>query len=464
MKHTPQKTLSKWILGILLISGILLSGVFFAANNFLITVRPLSGTGWPLHEFGRFNVDIWNHWELLFWAIPSGASWASLFVDNDQTPPKQVLTWSFWSQTIGWIQLMDINVTPREPPPGESFNGVFDLSWYAWNDQAGWIDFSTVEFIGGSVSFSGYAWNDGIWWLDMNDASLDLTSEWLQWKVKIIWNLWWGSSFDSTYMLSDTNNAKNISASTYINTIRKNIALLTRNATTQLNTSVSNNRFNTTRTLWRSAIYKNTTSDPRQIRLSYQTIKSEMDADTIDSVIVIGWDVYIDQAVNDTTSYKNRGPKAIIAIKDEYNRWGNIYIQWNITRIYASLIAEWSVYSWYWASGQPKLYNNDPASVLSDLPNTQLHVYGSIISNNTIWWYFFDDTNNNTRNICPTLISDCSPGYAIKYDFNWFRDFHSAAPGATKWYPTDAYDKFSFIIEYNPRILSDPPPWLATQN
>lgn len=464
MKHTPHKTLSKWILGILLISGILLSGVFFAAvDPFSNNVRPLLWTWWVVHSFWQFFSNDGNPGELLFQAQPkeSWMSGASLVVP-DVGPA--VLTWSFWSETVGWIQLQNI-IMKLSPPEAL---GIWSLSGYAWNDQAGWIDFSGVTWHQANTAFSGYAWNDGIWWLDMAWASLQKTSAWLLWKVKVIGNLGWGSAYDTTYML--TNNASTVNASTYINVIRKNVALLTRNLPNSAKniTSNANNIFNTTRTINNIAVYTSNPNDNilRTVNYGFKIAsvsiqdKFEDTSAPLDSIIVIGWDFYINDAVNELGRNNTVRPKSIIVLKDEQWRGWNIYIDGAITKVYATLVAEWSLYSGERISGNWSLYNDDPNNLLR-IPNRQLHVYGTIISNNTIGWYYSDGTI--VRASCPSLVDICSEADAIKYDFNRFRDYADKKP-ENRWYPTDAYDDFSFIIEYNPRILSDPPPWLATQN
>lgn len=108
----------------------------------------------------------------------------------------------------------------------------------------------------------------------------------------------------------------------------------------------------------------------------------------------------------------------------------------------------------------PILYNSSSTGLLL-LPNKQLYIYGSVISHNTIWGAYGQWTENY---VCPFTEMSCSKSMAIRYDFNYFRDFQKASPyvGTYRWYKNDMYDDYSMIIEYDQRVQTQPPAWLET--
>jgi hypothetical protein len=195
-------------------------------------IRDLIGTGGTIHSLGTFRSDDGNPGTILFGAKPTdGYSGAHLFVPMTGS---QVLSGSFWMQTIGWTTLQDVVLTLTD-----TGSNIWSLSGYAWSEQAGWLDFSGTTYHLSNTSFSGYAWNDGIGWVDMSDASLDITSSGAIGKVKIIGNLGGNRIFNTTYSLDGK-----LSATTnkILNEVRKNISLGTRNVpTSKKNTNIGLN-------------------------------------------------------------------------------------------------------------------------------------------------------------------------------------------------------------------------------
>lgn len=138
---------------------------------------------------------------------------------------------------------------------------------------------------------------------------------------------------------------------------------------------------------------------------------------------------------------------------------GNIYIGSGVAKIYSSIIAEGSLLSGYFTgttATNPILYNASSIELLS-LPNRQLYTYGSIISHNTIGGAYGQGVGNY---VCPYTEMSCDRSMAIRYDFNYFRDFQKNDPNAAlnRGYKNAAYDDYSFVIEYDPRVQSAPPP------
>lgn len=133
-------------------------------------------------------------------------------------------------------------------------------------------------------------------------------------------------------------------------------------------------------------------------------------------------------------------PLAIIALKDRVTGSGGmIRIATGVTDIHATLIAENSI------RGTGSL---------------QLYIHGSIISNNTL------GGAGKTPRECPYFDdASCSLAKAKRYDLEYLRDTYTDIPANWASGATAAkYRDTSVIIEYDPRIISDPPPGLEMQN
>ncbi len=176
------------------------------------------------------------------------------------------------------------------------------------------------------------------------------------------------------------------------------------------------------------------------------------------SYIVVGGDIIIKGSVFENADH----PVALIALKNASGSGGNIYIEGDLggaipDAINASLVAEGSV-----VSGTKDVITGVASSYIDtsilNIPINQLYVKGIIASRNTI--------GGAAREvpICPVSLPLCSEEIARKYDFNYFRNFVSG--DETFNFTHRAYtrstdmDTYSFIIEYEPRMLSDPPPGL----
>ncbi len=126
-------------------------------------------------------------------------------------------------------------------------------------------------------------------------------------------------------------------------------------------------------------------------------------------------------------------------------------------KISANLIAERSIYSAGVANDTKSLYYTRKSSVFLDLPQNQLYIYGSVLSHNTI--------GGGTRDgsaICPYTQTDiyggCTYDTAIPYDWNYFRAYRNPGSTTRAYTKTPLLDAYSVVIEYDSRVLSDPPP------
>ena len=161
--------------------------------------------------------------------------------------------------------------------------------------------------------------------------------------------------------------------------------------------------------------------------------------------MVVDGDITVDQATFDATSPKKRtivslwgditlmsslsgaaSPIALIALSDISGSGGYIHIDASVTDIEATLFAEKSIFS----TGAHQLY-----------------IRGSVISHNSV---------SNTT--CPYYVSPCvaAPKYNLQ---NLRRDFLDT-PGTLSTLLWGKYSAIPLIIEYDGRVLSDPPPGL----
>lgn len=250
--------------------------------------------------------------------------------------------------------------------------------------------------------------------------------------VKVIWQANGDTIFQTLTTMAQPKIAS-LSRADIINQTRKNVTVLSRNVKTFPYVASD------------YVIYKANGTPV----IFDQTLLS--DPNNKKSIIVYG-DVIVDQNFIDTTS----SPRVIIALKDDAGGGWNIYIKNNVQRIDASLVAEGSL-----ISGDPTLYYVDQNDAWALLVK-QLYVYGTIISQNTI-----GGASVPGQPVCPTLSLLCNDQIATHYDLEhmrYYRDTVADAPISplprSAAQLSDHDKKASFIIEYNPSILQDPPPWL----
>jgi hypothetical protein len=152
--------------------------------------------------------------------------------------------------------------------------------------------------------------------------------------------------------------------------------------------------------------------------------------------------------------------RAIIALKNEKGEWWNIWIRWSVKQVEATLFAEKTIWSWEeFITGSLSPYYVAKKSLFLDIPRNQLYIKGWVAWHNTIGWWSKDGWA-----VCPYLsdvIEVCTYDTAVKYDWNYFRIF-SGQP-ARRAYPDDSKDYYSVVIEYDSRVLQDPPPGLETK-
>ena len=156
-----------------------------------------------------------------------------------------------------------------------------------------------------------------------------------------------------------------------------------------------------------------------------------------ETVVVKNWNVFITSNLN--MSEKTLG---IIVLKDtwyslesDYNTSWNIYIANNVTQIHAALYAD----------GALRSARSNGTSYSDSVLWTKLRLKGVLFSKNTVWW-------------AVAAWGDLLlPGWGITtdvllakiYDLNYVRRAQTCG------------DDYSFLIEYNPKIQSNPPKWFS---
>jgi len=155
--------------------------------------------------------------------------------------------------------------------------------------------------------------------------------------------------------------------------------------------------------------------------------------DTKRSIITVGWDIHISEniAPKDTTL-------AIIALSWINGIWGNVIIDQNVTDINASIIAE----KWVQSTGPYQLY-----------------IHWSLIASNTFW--------DSSARICPYHVTDpCTLSLAKKYDFAEMRaEFENLSASDKMSHRSNSprsweYPDIPMIIEQDSRVSWNPPPGL----
>ncbi len=410
------------------------------------------------HIAGIFNT--WGNAGMIsFDEVPYGYSGAQVIWYGGSSV---TLTGIFWMETTGWASFGESQVMMIPPISWDNIRDPWYLSGYAWSPNAGWIALNHGEYYASGVAFMPdtsrlvwYGFSESLGWIpfweyggsgvavNMNDGFIG--------KVSILWSIWWSKTFNVLYEVGGSFNNVNMTA--FVNLVRKNITILLRNAGSKINTDLTGlaaQSFN------KSMIFRNE-NNSGSLFLKYSSIKDAFNFDLSRSLIVIGADIYIDIDVLNTLWTS----RAIIALKNEKGEWGNIYIDGSVKVIESVLFSERSIISGAeFITWSLSPYYVSKKSVFLDIPRNQLYIKWAIWGFNTIGW-----SSKSNGAVCPYLSDNaalCSYDNSIKYDWNYFRIYNWSP--ARRAYPNDSKDAYSVIIEYDPRIIQDPPPGLETLN
>lgn len=438
---TLMKKISPLLL--VLVIGSLWLGVYAASTL-------ISGSIGPDHAPGVFSPGT-NAWRITLMneAQVAATGLPGVVVEWDDTSAR--LTGNFFLQTVGYVSL-DRSTVSVIPPSWWDKNVL--LPWKvvgnAWSDNAGWIAldsqnetlYSWVYYYPSTGSFSWVAWSNTLGYIDFSwngwtsDAGLVN-------RVKIIGNTAWASTFDSLFVANNGTIKTTSVLTPYINKLRKNVGLLTRNAPDSVINTVA-----TTQNKLGALMYYKLSGG----MVSLSAITSFCTWNDSPRTIVVEWgDILINRDITgDTTKPVNKWKScAIIALSNGTTGW-NIYISSVPKNIYSYIISEWSVFA---GTASTNLYNDSKVKIAS-LPQNQLYVLGWIISRNTIGG---STTTTVESAACPYTETTCNRDVAIKYDLNFFRNY-TKKPENRAYAKDDSLQNYSFVIEYDSRSAGDPPP------
>ncbi len=418
----------------------------------------LTGTVGDIHSTGSFSTG-GNAWQLSFDVTPGGYSGAQIIGIDGNT--GAYLTGIFWIQTVWWATFEDVGFGPVSiiPPwAGQNIRDPWYLSWYAWSPNAGWIKLnhgesnaSWVIFLPDTRSLVGFGWSDNLGWISFTSGTVWVGSGFL-WGISVWGGIGWDRSFNVLNSLSVQQTAASIWS--FLNEVRKNVSIITRNA--EKNGKISTGLTLTPISFNKSLIYK-IDSNPTDAFLKLTDIETAWNnvTDKNRSLIVVWADIYIDTGAI-IPSYITE-PRAIIALKNENGQWGDIYINGTARKIESTMVSEGTIWSWdEVVAWQLSPYISTKSSIFTNIPRTQLYIRGSIVSYNTIWW-----SSKSWWAACPSLVSlseSCTYDTALKYDWNYFRSYDGNA--SNRAYPNNSKDAYSVIMEYDPRVAQNPPPGL----
>lgn len=422
-----------------------LKGIFFLQNGWSgVGGTSFTGGWYP----GKVNFNTWS-WTILSDGTLSGSFWIGNVgwvtfshgvagsgamitcptnVWNDSTQPCPI-TGSAWSQNAGWIVFGKDEVGTWS---GAYFDpNTSNLAGWGWSRALGWIPlWSGLSSISVPVDATPTD--------PLNGAPINFIS-----KIAIVGNIA-GSRVYSVENNPIVNqdvgySYKTINHANILNMIRRNIALISRNIdVATLEDTASPHDF---------LIIQDGSDYHIDLGWNNATINGKR------SIILIGGDIIIDQALVNSELWNNRA-LGLIALKDASGKWGNIVIGSKARQIYAYMYAEGSVYS-----GQKFGTTIVPyvKAGVWNIAQGQLYIRGLVASKNTIW-----GAQQKPTAICPTLTPDCTPSNAYSYDWDYFRSYDYTDPTQSAL-PTERasivkLQSAAMIIEYDAHILTDPPP------
>lgn len=390
---------------------------------------------------------------------------------------------NFWLGNVGWASFDVPGAEMVIECPNNILNIATQLCYIsgaAWSENAGWIVFSSGTIGAGSgayydpntASISWWWWNEGLGWVPLwsglsgalsYTASTNIPAPLASISLHFVSKIAIVGNIAGTRVYSVTNSGitnqdvgytyKTVNHASILNLLRKNIALMTRNVDSDyFKDDSSLNRFD--------FILQNKINEP--VDPDY-VFDASWNLPTfwgrkIRSIIVVWWDIIMDQPNINSDATNLTEPIWVIALKDEFWSGWNIIIWENVKRISAYMYAEWSIFSGEkTATGHIMKYtDNWPFGV----PQWQIYIRGLAASKNTIWWA----QQSLPTPVCPILIDNCDLTTAQSYDWDYFRNFDPTDP-LQRSIPTNRNSQFPgiiqdsvMIIDYDEWILTDPPP------
>lgn len=390
------------------------------------SVLAVSWLGW------RFGYDL-SPWQ--FFHDGKGNAWYVDFTDGNVSISGTHIEGTFYIQSVGSTEF----VSGTE---AVYFRNRWYLSGAAYNKNIGNIDLTNVWLDKENGVLVGYARNPSIgniyfsWWKNLFYTERQQLSEsnfsWsvaaylantptLSWKVKSFGWMGGQNMYDSTYDLDMNQNVQT----------RNEIRNLFKAKGREFIRGMPERKF--------TAIGNKIVIIGADPILSYKNLPENLE--NVDSIIIVGSDFVIDQNIFDEPQDTTKG---IMVFSNDEGSGGNIYIDWSVKRIHASLYADKHVFWWNGFQG---------SDAFTGTSHNQLYINGSIISLNTI------GGGSTPIPVCPYWINECTQEIAMLYDLNFLRDFRLwDTEGMAFDYRSDLED-YSLIIDYDPRIILTPPPW-----
>jgi hypothetical protein len=197
------------------------------------------------------------------------------------------------------------------------------------------------------------------------------------------------------------------------NKIKKNIALALRNTATGTVGTVITDLWNLPVWAWAYWTILDQGSNGSVYYIeknAWDVILSTWAVDGIKTLVIRWANLYI---MRDMYYKNNQSILWVVLQKDENGNGGNLYISPNVTNIVWAYVIDGSIISY---NGVSELGYTTQASILKN----QLHIYGTIVSENTIGW------SRASTPICPSLVTvgSCDLETAQTYDLNYLRRYY----------------------------------------
>ncbi len=411
-----------------------------------------SGDGWtsfPGWFPGKIDYNVWS-WQIF---------------------PDGTLSWSFWMWNVGWATFSHgvPAYLPKVNCPTSIWNDatqICPVSWSVWSEYAGWIVLDSMDIGMGSGAyfdpntgnFAGWWWSQNLGWIPFwtwlsgstlpdsttpTDPLAGVPINFVS-RIAIVGNIAWSRVFsvqNNSVVNQDVGYSyKTVNHTSILNMITKSIALLKRNIS-NVDLADEDSPYDFILKQDGSDYYIWPGWNPGAINNKR-------------SIIVVGWDIIIDNAVVNADLWSNK-TMGMIALKDAAWNGGNIVITDRVKQIYAYMYAEWTVYSWEKTGANIEPYTD---GWVWNIPKWQLYIRWFVASKNTI-----GGSQQKPVPICPVLIASCTAASSYAYDWDYFRTF-DYADTSQKSLPVERsgnakLQNATMIIEYDPDILTDPPPW-----
>jgi hypothetical protein len=426
-------------------------------------------SGFSVGDFFRIRgffepLDTWTGWhpgKVSFDLGPTN-SWYTAGIDTDG-----YLSGRFWLGNVWWgafdhgIASVDRAQVLCDDQVFKDPNTTCPLTGYAWSENAGWISLSGswidwgsgVYYNPASGLIEGFGHSSALGWIPFYaTTSTPITATTQTWvildgiglnfigKIAVIGNIAGTRIYNLPnqqvgYIFSSINHAE------MLNTIRKNIALISRNIPDSDLTNDANG--------FKFFVHKTSDYDTSGLGWIWPVGKK--------TIIVQGYDLILDTRPNNPITRigdDTDANRAFIVLKDENGNWGNVFIGENVKQIYSFIYAEWTIYSWY--KTNTGIITPYVSLWVWNIPLNQLYVKGALISKNTIGWSL------QSPSVCPVVINDCTPTVAQLFDFNYFRSYDpNDSSQRSVPYSDPRFNAASMVIDYNADLASDPPPGIA---